>query len=216
MADGNSIFLTDRDIFNNDIYLVAANDSLTGSARLQGSVILNDDTSQLSNAEVLLFSNDMTPVKATYSDVDGNFEFPLLPFGTYNLYPEVTGRYARILQVTVDSLHPVADGLQLQVYDHEMTGITSIQDESGIIFGKIYPNPVTEDFQFWVQSPDVMTINTEILTLTGQQILMKNAGIVPGRNLLTFPLRNVTCGMYFLVVKTGEGRILNTQKIIKN
>ena len=120
------------------------------------------------------------------------------------------------LQVTVDSLHPVADGLQLQVYDHEMTGITSIQDESGIIFGKIYPNPVTEDFQFWVQSPDVMTINTEILTLTGQQILMKNAGIVPGRNLLTFPLRNVTCGMYFLVVKTGEGRILNTQKIIKN
>jgi PKD repeat protein len=209
-------FLSDRDIFDNDIYLVAANDSLTGSARLQGSVILNDDTSQLSNAEVLLFNNDMTPVKATYSDVNGNFEFPLLPFGTYNLYPEVTGKYARPLQVTVDSLHPVADGLELQVYDHEMTGITSIQYESGIIFGKIYPNPVTEDFQFWVQSPDVMTINTEILTLTGQQILMKNAGIVPGRNLLTFPLQNVTCGMYFLVVKSGDGRILNTQKIIKN
>jgi PKD repeat protein len=209
-------FLSDRDIFDNDIYLVAANDSLTGSARLQGSVIFNDDTSQLSNAEVLLFNNDMTPVKATYSDVNGNFEFPLLPFGTYNLYPEVTGKYARTLQVTVDSLHPVADGLELQVYDHEMTGITSIEDESSIIFGKIYPNPVTEDFQFWVQSPDVMTINTEILTLTGQQILMKNAGIVPGRNLLTFPLQNVTCGMYFLVVRSGDGRILNTQKIIKN
>ena len=204
-----------QDVFDSDIHMVAANDSLTGRATLLGSVILNEDTSELSNAEVLLFTNDMTPIKATYSDLAGNFEFPSLPFGTYDLYPEVTGNYARPLQVTVDSLHPVADGLQLVVFDHEMTGIAPVQDKSDMTFGKIFPNPVTEDFQFWVQSPATLAINIEILTLTGERVLVKNAE-VQGRNIITLPLRNVTCGMYFLVIKTGDGRILNTQKIIKN
>jgi PKD repeat protein len=209
-------FLVDSNIFDKDIHLVPANISLSGSARLEGSVILNDDTSQLSNAEVLLYTNDLTPIKATCSNAEGNFEFSALPFGTYNLYPEVTGKYARILQVTVDSIHPVADGLQLKVFDHEITGIAQIQDENDITFGKIYPNPVTEDFQFWVLSPAMLTINAEILTLSGERILMKNIDMIQGRNLITLPLRNVTNGMYFLVVKLAEGRILSTQKIIKN
>jgi PKD repeat protein len=209
-------FLVDHDIFDMDIHLIIANDSLSGKASLQGSVIFNDDTSELSNAEVLLFNNELTPIKATFSNAEGDFEFPSLPFGTYNLYPEVTGKFSRVLQVTVDSLHPVAEGIQLKVYNHEVTGIAPVQDNNGITFGKIYPNPVTEDFQFRVLSPSVLRINADILTLTGEPILMKNIDIVQGINLLTLPLRNITSGMYFLVVKSMEGRILNTQKIIKN
>jgi PKD repeat protein len=209
-------FMVDNDIFNNDIHLVTANDSLSGPASLQGSVILNDDTTKLPDAEVLLFTNELNPVKVTFSNAEGNFEFPALPFGTYNLYPEVTGKFTRILQVTIDSLHPVADGLQLKVYNHEVTGIAPVQDKNDITFGKIYPNPVTEDFQFRVLSPNILTINAEILTLTGERILLKNIDMVQGINLLTIPLRNVINGMYFLVIKSVDGRILNTQKIIKN
>jgi hypothetical protein len=209
-------FMVDNDIFNNDIHLITANDSLSGPASLQGSVILNDDTTKLPNAEILLFTNELNPVKVTFSNAEGDFEFPALPFGTYNLYPEVTGKFTRILQVTIDSLHPVADGLQLKVYNHEVTGIAPVQDENDITFGKIYPNPVTEDFQFRVLSPNILTINAEILTLTGDRILLKNIDMVQGINLLTIPLRNVINGMYFLVIKSEVGRILNTQKIIKN
>ena len=211
-----SAIMVDRDTIHNDIHLIAANDSLSGPASLQGSVILNDDTTVLSDAEVLLFSNNLTPVKATCSNEQGNFEFSALPYGTYNLYPEVTGKFTRILQVTVDSLDPVADGLQLKVYNHEITGIEPLQDKNEISFGKIYPNPVNEDFQFRVLSPNILTINAEILTLTGERILMKNIDLVQGINFLTLPLRNVTSGLYFLVVKSIEGSILNTQKLIKN
>jgi hypothetical protein len=209
-------FMVDHDTFDNDIHLVAANDSLSGPASLQGSVILNDDTTVLSDAEVLLFANDLTPVKANCSNEQGNFEFSALPYGTYNLYPEITGKFTRILQVTVDSLHPVADGLQLKVYNHEVTGIEPLQNKNEIAFGKIYPNPVTEDFQFRVLSPNILTINAEILSLTGERILMKNIDLVQGINFPTLPLKNITSGIYFLVIKSMEGSILNTQKIIKN
>ncbi len=211
-----SSFLLDKNLFDNTIHLVAANDSLSGPAMLKGSVIYMGDNSILTNTEVLLYNDNLLPVMAAHTDAEGFFEFPALPFGTYNLYPEVTGKYARILQVTVDSLHPIADGLQLEVFDHDVTGILPGQEKNDITIGKIYPNPVTEDFQFRVQSPSILTIHAEILTVTGKRLFMKTVGPVQGRMLITIPLRNVPCGMYFLVVKTGEGRILNTQKIIKN
>jgi PKD repeat protein len=211
-----SSFLLDQNIFDKSINLFASNDSLSGPAMLEGSVIHKDDNVKLPNAEVLLFNNKQVPFRATNSDSDGHFEFQNLPFGTYHLYPEVTGKYGRILQVTVDSAHLIADGLQLEVYEHDVTGISPGREIYDIIVEKSYPNPVTDDFQFWVISPNTINIYAEILTLTGEPVLMKNTGPVQGRQLVKLPLRNVACGMYFLVVKTGEGHILSTQKIIKN
>ena len=209
-------FLLDKNIFDNSIHLVAANDSLSGTAMLKGSVIYMGDNTKLANAEVLLYNDNLLPVRATHTNAEGFFEFPALPFGTYNLYPEITGKYARILQVTVDSIHPVVDGLQLEVYDHDVTGISPVKGKNDITIGKIYPNPVTEDFQFWVQSPNTITIHAEILTVSGKRLFIKTIGSVQGSILVTLPLRNIPCGMYFLVIKNSEGRILNTQKIIKN
>jgi hypothetical protein len=211
-----SSFLLDKNVFDKSIYLFAADDSLSGPAMLKGSVIYNGTKMNLPNAEVMLLNEMLVPVRATNTDAAGNFEFSDLPYGTFNLYPEVTGKYARILKVTVDSAHSIVDGLQLEVFDHDVTGISPGPEKNDITIGKIYPNPVTEDFQFWIQSPNTLTIHAEILTLSGERIFLKTVGPVQGRVLLTLPLRNVPCGMYFLVVKTGEGRILNTQKIIKN
>jgi PKD repeat protein len=209
-------FLLDKNIFDNPIHLFAANDSLSGPCMLKGSVVYMGDNLNLPNAEVLLYNDNLLPLRAIHTNSEGFFEFPALPFGTYNLYPEVTGKYARILQVTLDSAHLIAEGLQLEVFDHDVNGISAGQEKNDITIGKIYPNPVTEDFQFWIQSQNTITVHTEILTITGERILLKTASQLQGKILVTLPLRNVPSGMYFLVVKAGDGHILNTQKIIKN
>jgi PKD repeat protein len=209
-------FLLESNLFDNPIRLFAANDSISGQAVLKGSVIHKDDNSKLGNAEVLLYNSQLVPVRAAFTDPDGNFEFPGLPFGTYNLYPEVTGKFARILEVTVDSLHPVAEALQLEVYDHDVTGISPDKEKNDMLIGKIYPNPVWDNFRFRVISPKTSSIQAEILTLTGERIFLKTISLSQGANLLTLPLQNATFGMYFLVVRSADGRILGTQKIIKN
>lgn len=209
-------FLLDKTIFDKTIYLLPANDNLTGSSKINGSVIYMGDNLKLPDAEVLLYDNNLVAVRAIHSDGDGFFEFPNLPFGTYSVYPEITGKYARVLQVTIDSLHPAAEGLQIEVFDHDVTGIATGPYKGEIVVGKIFPNPVTEDFRFLIQSPKRVDIYSEILTVTGEPVLMLKQGIPEGRVAITLPLRNVPSGMYFLVVKTGDGNILNTQKIIKN
>lgn len=209
-------FHLDHNIFYNDINLVAASDSLSGPAILRGSVMHKSDNTILPGAEVLLFNTDMIPIWSAYSNTDGFFEFTDLSVGTYNLYPEVTGKYARTVQITVDSAHPVEEGIQLEVFDHEVTGISPGEVKNSITVGKLYPNPVTDDFQFWIQSPDALTIHTEIRNLTGKLVFMKTLNSLQGMNRISLSLRNATTGMYFLVVSNGEGRILSTQKIIKN
>jgi hypothetical protein len=211
-----SPFHLNHNIFDNNIHLVSANDSLSGLAILRGSVLHKDDNTLLPGAEVLLFSTDMIPFRSAYSNADGFFEFTDLSAGTYNLYPEVTGKYARTVQITVDSAHPVAEGIQLEVFDHEVTGIAPGEVKNSITVGKLYPNPVTDEFLFWIQSPDAFTILAEIRNLTGNLVFTKTLNSLQGMNRISLSLRNAPTGMYFLVVRNGEGRILNTQKIIKN
>jgi len=209
-------FLVDQNIYNNAIHLCAGNDSLSGRAMIRGMVVHMNDNINLPNTEVLLFNDKMIPVRATSTDVEGNFEFPTLPYGIYNLSPEVTGKYARVLQITVDSLHPVSEGIQLEVFDKTILGISPIQEKTDIIFGKIYPNPVSENLQCWVQSPYAVNVDAEVLSFTGGSVFVKSIGLFQGRNLIGISLTNFKSGMYFLIVKTIEGKILNTQKIIKN
>ncbi|MCX6247035.1 MAG: PKD domain-containing protein [Bacteroidetes bacterium] len=209
-------FLLDQNIFDKAIHLFPATDSITGPAMLKGSVVYHGSRWYLPHAEVLLYDDKLIPVKSAFTDDQGLFEFATLPYGTYNLYPEVTGKYAKVLQVTVDADHPVIENNVLEVFDYDVTGISPGEVKNDLTIGKIFPNPVTEDFQFQVFSPRAVTISAEILTLTGERILMKPVGSVTGRSLMTLPMGNVPSGMYFLVIRTSEGRIVNTQKILKN
>ena len=211
-----SSFLLNEDVFDKTIHLYATKDSSLGPAILMGSVIHKDDNVKLPNAEVMLMDDNLVPIKAIYSDSYGNFEFPSLPYGTYNLYPEVTGKFARILQVTVDSLHPLQQNLQLEVYDLDITGISPIPNYKNIRIGKIYPNPVTNEFQFRVQSSNRASVQVEILSVTGNIMFTEIFKSIADGSLITVALRNAAPGMYFLVIRSEDGSIINTQKIIKN
>jgi PKD repeat protein len=211
-----SSFLLDHNIYDNTLHLIAGNDSVSGLAVLKGSVIHKDDNVRLANSEVVLFNGNLVPFRSTYTDAEGYFEFSALPFGTYNLYPEITGKYARIIQVILDSLHPEADELQLNVFDEDVAGISPIEGKNNITVGKIYPNPVSNDFLLSIQSPEESTsLQAKIFTFTGEGIQRENVILTKGQNLITLSLRNVSSGLYFLMFTTEDGRIINTQKIIK-
>ena len=119
------------------------------------------------------------------------------------------------MQIIVDAIHPTADGLLLAVYDHDVTGVATVLGISDIIIGKAYPNPVTDQVQLWIITPEAKTIDVEVITITGEPVVSKTIRL-SGKGLMTLPMTSASSGLYFLVIKSGDGRILNTQKIIKN
>ncbi|MCX6244766.1 MAG: PKD domain-containing protein [Bacteroidetes bacterium] len=208
-------FLLDQDLFNNDIHLFPANDSLSGPAVLRGSVIHNGDYAKLPGSEVLLFNANLEPVRSTVADAEGNYEFGALPFGTYSLYPEIAGKYARVLEVTVDSSHTIAEGLDLEVFDYDITGVFPVQPQSEVKIGKLFPNPVNDVVSVTVTSRKPMIIFAEAITVTGVRVWSGSFGITDPIKTISFPL-NIQQGLYFLVLRNQDGSLLSTQKMIRN
>jgi PKD repeat protein len=209
-------FSIHQDMFDNSIYLITAKNN-DGKARLQGSVIHKDDDYAMHNAEVILFNNEMSPVSSVLTDNEGNFELTDIPYGTYNLYAEVTGKYSLCKEVIVDSLNPVASDQLLEVFDRDVTGIppfvNGIKDTR---IGNIFPNPFTDLFRFWIQSSETLVVDVEVITLYGEIVLSKSLGSITGRQLISVPLQNTSAGVYFLIVRSGDGSMISTQKVIKN
>jgi PKD repeat protein len=209
-------FTLNQNSFYNDLHLIPANDSLTGSAILKGSVVHMDDYQKLCSAEVLLYSEEMNPVRSVLTDPEGAFEIGGLPYGTYYLYPEITGKFARLLMVTVDSNNQIISDIQLDVYDNELTGTIPNPGKTGSLVGNIYPNPGTDVFHFTMGSPAAMNIRIELYSCTGMKLSVKSYVINQGRNILSMPLHDIVNGLYFMVVRKEDGKIINTQKLIKN
>jgi PKD repeat protein len=208
-------FVLDKDLFDNHIHLIAANDSLSGPAVLRGSAFHNGNHQKFPCAEVLLFNTNLEPVKATVTDAEGNFEFSALPLGTYYLYPEITGKYARFLTVTLDSNHVVMEGLDLEVFDYDVTGVFPIIPNNEMRVGKAFPNPAGDVVRVAVNSPKTLVMDAEVLTVTGVRITRDSFTVTEGGSMIALSLQNLREGLYFLVLKTPDGNLFNTQKIIK-
>jgi PKD repeat protein len=208
-------FLLDQDLFTNDIHLFPANDSMSGPGILKGSVVRNGDHARLPGAEVVLFNANLEPVRSTFTDAGGNYEFGGLPFGTYSLYPEIAGKYARVLEFTIDSGHVVTNDLEREVFDYDVTGVHPVQVQNEIRIGKLYPNPVGDIVYVTVASPKPLVIFADVLSATGVRIWSASFGITDALTTISIPL-SVQQGLYFLVLRNQDGSFFNTQKMIKN
>ncbi|MEW6773941.1 MAG: M1 family aminopeptidase [Bacteroidota bacterium] len=83
-----------------------------------------------------------------------------------------------------------------------------IQGHSNQISINIYPNPVSDIL--YVESPEILNKEIEVFDLMGKNIFRKHCN----NSLETIDLSNYSQGMYFLIIKDIDGKILNRQKII--
>lgn len=83
-----------------------------------------------------------------------------------------------------------------------------IQGHSNQISTNIYPNPVSD--MLYIESPEILNKEIEVLDLTGKNIFRKHCN----NSLENIDLSHYSQGMYFLIIKDTDGKILNRQKII--
>jgi len=217
------ISLTDSNVYTSNIYLITANDSLSGPASISGTIIhggQDDLTIAPVHAEVILYNQYLEPLTFTMTEEDhykdgSQFSFPALPFGTYNLQVESPGFYSRITTVTLDEPHPIAEGIILEIFDHDVTGIPVEPRNQSIGFGAVYPNPTDEKIRIEVISCKQTTLSIKIADLNGQIRYSTRHSIQKGRSMVQIPVSSFSNGMYFLFIHEGNGILLNVQKFLK-
>ncbi|MCX6287040.1 MAG: PKD domain-containing protein [Bacteroidetes bacterium] len=210
--------VTDTNVFNFDIYLKRANDSISGSGRISGKVQRHIQTSGmfiLNRSEVLLLDSLKNLITYTLSDAAGNFSFPDLPYGNYLLFVESTGKFSKFSQVRISLQNPIADTLVLDIYDHNVTGINEIAKDNAVVAGSPFPNPSEGAVSIPLTVNRPVDLITTVYSIQSVHLLESGSHFNPGSYHLKADLATLAPGIYILVIKTLNGDRICNAKIIK-
>lgn len=210
--------VTDTSVFNFDISLISANDSMFGNGRIGGRVERHTQTSgifTLYRSEVLLLDSQKNLITYTLTDADGNFSFPDIPYGTYLMFVESTGKFSKFTQVVISAQNPYADTLVLDIYDHNTTGISVPGGSENILAGKPFPNPFEGIVSIPLTLARPASLSASVYSLQGILQAERHVEQMQGSHALTIDLAGLKPGVYLLVIKTSEGEVISREKIIK-
>jgi hypothetical protein len=212
------LLLTDSNKFELNIHLEETVDTLSGPASMSGFVMqtLKDPGYQkVDNTEIILLDGNKSPLIFSYSDKNGNFAINNLPYGTYYLFVESTGKFPNLLRVILDANHPTFDSLMLEVLSHAPTSIQEIIDPTMIEAVSAFPNPTNEQFNIVLRSNEPQSISLELFTLNGQRVY-KTSFEVNGFKSISVPTHQLSNGYYSIVLRSQDGKWTQLQKILKN
>ena len=199
--------------FSNNIHLLQTATSEPGIGAIGGYVSHRERGPLMKDAEVILYNANSEPIGFTVSDASGKFDFRELEYGKYYLYPEIAGKYALLQEVLIEEAAPVIDGIVLEVSDQEFTGIGSWNNDNCII--RVYPNPFSSELNIQVVSELSGKISVDLVNLTGMKFCSDSYNCDGNPLNLTISLQDIPKGLYFLTLRSSEGAIISTRKVIK-
>lgn len=209
--------LLDSNRFEVNVHLQSTITDLTGPASMSGIVMqtLKDQGfTKLGNTEIVLLNSLQNPIAFTYSDQAGIFSFSNLPFDTYYLMVEATGKYPTILRVILDENNPTINNLQLEVLSHAPMMIDDVNLTPRFEVGPIYPNPTAGELHCTIEASEPQLVTIEVWTWDGQQI---NSWKEEVRYIKTvaIPTQHLSSGTYYVSVHSQYGSFIRSQKMIK-
>ncbi len=188
-----------------DVPLLSGNNpggpAFVGGFVTQGA---NRTTGQgLKDHSVIIINDQNEPVAHALSDVDGKFEWPSLPFGSYQVWVEVAGKPSAQASITLNSSNPTISNLQFEV---NSTDITLFTNKNNIIKDlKLYPNPAQNQFFLSFDCNGMKSATYQIINNKGQVVANKAIDLNYGCSTdFEINIEQLTSGLYFLKVNADE------------
>lgn len=178
-----------------------------GANLLPGEIEVRDDE-PMEGVSIILLNEQENPVGYTYTDVNGEFMFPSLAFGTYKVVIEHIGYEQQYYWVTLSEENPGAEGLNFEIGDESITDTDNWKVEAGI---SIFPNPVISTLQLIVS--DVSGRGAVQVWNAQGQLILSRTNVELGATATSLDVSTLPSGIYYLQVAV-EGQLL-TRKWMK-
>jgi PKD repeat protein len=216
---GDVIFWEDASVINlgypqnpYDIHLVPFDSLNGGIGGISGQIIQGGGKSvSMANQEVVLVDAGNNPVYYIYTDPDGNFNFPSLPLGYYQVHPNITGITAYPVPVQLDATNTHATVI-MTINGNTITGLID-RPESQII-GSIYPNPVEMEMWIPLAVRGSAELQAEILDSRGRSIMQVSKANYMENCSFRVNVEQLAPGLYFIRVMDSNGNV-STRKFLK-
>lgn len=200
-----------------DINLIAASNP-GGPGFIGGDVTQGanktDPGDPLGGMEVLLFNMSGQAIAYTYTNANGEFAFPYLAYGTYQVYVEAIGIQTIPAVVTIGPNNPEVDDVHILASESLIsTGIEEFDFEGAI--GEVYPNPVLNMANITLDIENGVEVEVSVMDLTGRRISSQFNTLSAGKSTVSVSFDELTEGYYFLNIQDVEGNFSVTRKFMR-
>lgn len=165
----------------------------------------------LEGVSVILYDEQENPITHQLTNADGIYTFDHLPFGTYKVLAEITGKEQAERWVTLSADQPSSSGNDFEVSESGIVlGLADLLANSGL---EVSPNPTTGNLNVWVESTAHFEATLRLTRADGSVVLLENQVITKGGQFLHLDVAAVPSGLYFLQLATGQQVV--TAKVVK-
>ncbi|MGZ5302907.1 MAG: PKD domain-containing protein [Bacteroidia bacterium] len=214
-AKARKITVTTANLTGQHIYMVKGTNP-GGKGFISGKISQGANKKEgdpISDIEIMLLNETGNPVAYTYSDLNGEFGFANIAFGTYQVYAEVAGLQTFPAIVSISESNQSNNDVNLKM---NATAIVTairpahIQDDNGI---SIYPNPVNNVLNINLDNAISQPVQIVVYSITGKQMI--NITKAPNGKSIQLPVNELTNGIYILEVKGQKSQTIMRTRFIK-
>lgn len=223
---GNDITWTNADLitisnssyYAADIQLRPVQELMAGTGIIRGYVRFDQANEAslppISQTTVILSDENHTPLVFTRPNASGYFELTGIPYGTYFLTADATGKPSTIVTFTLTEDSPLVEGINLTIFGSIHSGVLE-ELEKGIAFIRIFPNPVREVLHVSAYSPSLANVDINIIDVTGRSYCLQHDRLQTGFNDILIPTASLPSGFYLFVIQAEGSSQPITGKFLK-
>lgn len=179
-----------------------------------GLVGSNDDRGEgdpIPGVSIFLYDFQELPLEHELTNEDGEYEFDNLPWGTYKVEVEITGKDQAHYWVTIGPDNTQIVDLNFEVTESSVTtGLTEVVVNQEI---QVFPNPTSGEIFIAFDLKENLESSIILTDITGKTIMVENQSFMVGKHDLRFDITHLPQGIYFLNFISGKEVISN--KIVK-
>jgi hypothetical protein len=219
--DAEEIIINDADNWECDIWLRPSSGIESGDGRILGQI--SYDTSLVirtpvpaEEIEIMLLSAQGNFLTCNLSNGEGYFDFSNIPFGTYQLFPDVAGISTTPMYVTISEEKPVENDVILVIFPNEIT--FSVKENTSDFVDNamlLYPNPVTDQAKIAFEVKKTSNMSIMVTDITGRTVYCKENQLQQGTQEIILPVHDLPAGMY-QVILIPEDKVTVTGKFLKS
>lgn len=217
-TSSDPITISNSSYYGADIQLSPVQELLPGTGIIKGYVKFDQvneaSLPPISQTNVILSDENHTPLLFTRPNATGYFEFTGIPYGTYFLTADATGKPSTIVTFTLTESAPLVEGINLTVFGSIHSGVRE-ELEKGIAFIRIYPNPVQDVVHVSAYSPSLANVDINIIDVTGRSYFSQHDRLQTGFNDILIPTASLPSGFYLLVIQPEGSSQPITGKFLK-
>ena len=204
-------------IITADVTLIAANNP-GGPGFIGGDVTEGankmDPGDPVGGMQVMIFDLSGNAITYTYTNANGEFAFPDLAWGTYQVYVEVLGVQTIPAVVTIGPDNPSEEGVHIFASETLITtGIAEFNFEDAV--SDVYPNPVVNEASINFNLEAEVLINVSVVDLAGRTVSTETMNVAGGESRINVSADNLKNGYYFLNIQDVEGNFSVTRKFMR-